>query len=369
MSGGMNVAFFGSSLVSAYWNGAATYYRGLLKALFELGYSVTFYEPDAYNRQKHRDIDEPLYARSVVYKAEYEGLKEALKMAQDADMVIKTSGVGCFDEALEEAVLSFKSSGKTVAFWDVDAPATLQRLQDNDEDPFIGLIPEYDMIFTYGGGERVKNSYLNFGAKKCFPIYNALDPSTHYPVLPEADLTGDLGFLGNRMPDREKRVKEFFFRSASLLPQKKFLLGGNGWDTYMSHLENVKRLGHVYTHEHNAFNCSTLAVLNINRQSMAEYGFSPPTRIFEAAGAGACIITDLWDGIDHFLQPGKECFTASDGEEVAAILDSLDVGISKEIGENARKKILSHHTYAHRAREVDGILKQYCSFENREVAK
>ena len=61
------IAFFGSSLVSAYWNGAATYYRGIIRALHDRGYAVTFYEPDAYERQAHRDIDDPDWATVVVY--------------------------------------------------------------------------------------------------------------------------------------------------------------------------------------------------------------------------------------------------------------------------------------------------------------
>ena len=63
----LNFAFFGSSLVSAYWNGAATYYRGLLRALAARGHALTFYEPDAFDRQKHRDIGAGPGRASVVW--------------------------------------------------------------------------------------------------------------------------------------------------------------------------------------------------------------------------------------------------------------------------------------------------------------
>src|SRR5690606_22663707 len=120
-------------------------------------------------------------------------------------------------------------------------------------------------------------------------------------------LAGALGFLGNRLPDREERVERFFFHAARQAarhpPGERFVLGGSGWhDKPMP--DNVAYLGHVYTRDHNAFNCSTRAVLNISRESMARYGFSPATRVFEAAGAGACIITDAWEGLDSFLEPG-----------------------------------------------------------------
>ncbi len=160
MSNGMNIAFFGSSLVSAYWNGAATYYRGLIRALAERGHRVTFYEPDAFERQQHRDIADPDWAQVVVYSAQDEtGPLRALESAREADLLIKASGVGVFDELLEVAILQLKSARNIVAFWDVDAPATLERIQKNPGDPFRRLIPGYDCIFTYGGGAPVVQAY------------------------------------------------------------------------------------------------------------------------------------------------------------------------------------------------------------------
>jgi len=119
---------------------------------------------------------------------------------------------------------------------------------------------------------------------------------------------------------------------------------------------NVKYVGHVYTRDHNAFNCTPRAVLNVNRESMARYGASPPTRIFEAAGAGACIVSDAWTGIEQFLEPGKEVLMASDGAEVAAYVQALDRNSAREIGEAARKRVLAEHTYALRAAEVEAVL-------------
>src|SRR5687767_4285500 len=106
---GMNIAFFGSSLVSAYWNGAATYYRGIIRALYERGHRVTFYEPDAYERQQHRDIPDPQWARVVVYPGDDEREAErVLREARGADLVVKASGVGVYDELLEAGVLDLQ---------------------------------------------------------------------------------------------------------------------------------------------------------------------------------------------------------------------------------------------------------------------
>jgi spore maturation protein CgeB len=351
----LNISFFGSSLVSAYWNGAATYYRGLIRALSERGHRVTFCEPDAYERQQHRDMKDPDWARVVVYQATENSALAAVEQARGSDLVIKCSGVGVFDELLEAAVLELKKPDTLVAFLDVDAPATLDRIRNNSKDQFHRLIPAYDFILTYGGGMPVVDAYTAAGAAECIPIYNALDPHTHFPVPPEPRFAGELGFLGNRMPDREARVEEFFLKPAAQLPNCKFLLGGSGWqDKPMP--SNVNYLGHVYTHEHNAFNVTPRAVLNINRGSMARYGFSPPTRVFEAAGAGACLITDKWEGIEMFLEPGREVLVAENGDAVAEHLNQLTPERARQIGRDAYARVLAEHTYAHRVDELEKVL-------------
>jgi spore maturation protein CgeB len=352
---GFNISFFGSSLVSAYWNGAATYYRGIIRALHGRGHRVTFYEPDAYERQQHRDLADPDWATVVVYPATEEGVYTALEAAAGADFVVKASGVGVFDELLEAEVLKLQSPDTRVLFWDVDAPATLDRIQQNALDPFHALIPRYDLVLTYGGGDPVVQGYEKAGARQCVPIYNALDTATHFPVEPVEKFSCDLAFLGNRLPDREARVEQFFLEPAACLPEKSFIIGGSGWgDKGMP--ANVRYVGHVYTQDHNAFNCTPKAVLNISRESMARYGFSPATRVFEAAGAGACIITDYWEGIDFFFSPEKEILVARDGQEVASMMASLTEERAKTIGEAAYRKVLSAHTYAHRADQLEQLL-------------
>ncbi len=351
----MTIAFFGSSLVSAYWNGAATYYRGLLKALHERGHEITFYEPDAYERQQHRDIEDPSYARDVVYANDESAAHKALEQARGADLIVKASGVGVFDELLEAGVLTLKTPSNHVVFWDVDAPATLDRVENDPTDAFRPLIPRYDAIFTYGGGPPVIEAYTRLGARQCIPIYNALDADTHFPEERDPRFEADLGFLGNRLPDREARVEEFFLNPAWKLPNKRFLLGGSGWgDKGLP--SNVNYAGHVYTGDHNAFNATPLAVLNIARDSMARYGFSPATRVFEAAGGAACLISDYWVGIETFFEPEKEILVARNGDEVAAIVSALTPERAHEVGQAALRRARAEHLYAHRVSEVERVL-------------
>jgi spore maturation protein CgeB len=352
----LSIAFFGSSLVSAYWNGAATYYRGVLLALAARGHRITFYEPDAFDRQAHRDMPDPSWARVVVYPVDNsDGVLRALDEAHNADLVVKASGVGVFDALLEAQIPAIKRPSALAVFWDVDAPATLDRVAADCDDAFRQLIPAYDMILTYGGGPPVVTAYRRFGARSCVPIYNGLDPATHYPVAPEPRFACDLGLVANRLPDRERRIEEFFLAVAADLPARRFILGGNGWaDKPMS--ANIAYVGHVYTRDHNVFNASASAVLNVSRDSMAAYGYSPATRVFEAAGAGACIITDAWEGISEFFEPGREILVAANGPAVAERLARLTPQQARRVGEAARARALAEHTYGKRVEVLEAAL-------------
>jgi len=350
----MKIFVFGSSIVSSYWNGAATYYRGLYHNLAALGHDITFAEPDIYDRQNHRDRDDFSYVRSIVYDTPQE-LESMLALSATADLIVKHSGIGADDELLERRIPAHRSPETRVAFWDVDAPATLARVEANARDPFRALIPRYDFIFTYGGGPTVVEHYTRLGARKFVPVYNALDPDTHHPVAPDPELACDLAFVGNRLPDRERRVEEFFLRAAELAPELRFVLGGEGWSG-KSLPANVRWIGHVATHDHNRVNSSVRMVLNINRDSMAQVGFSPPTRVFEAAGAGACVITDAWAGVESFFEPDREILLARNAEEIVRHLRSVDATSARQVGDAMRQRALRVHTYALRAQQVDQVL-------------
>ena len=361
----MRIFVFGSSILSSYWNGAATYYRGCYKYLARIGHEIIFAEPDAYGRQEHRDEGDFSYVKSLVYQPGT-GVDAMLSMAEQADVVIKHSGLGVDDELLERRMLEC-SSRSVVIFWDVDAPATIARMREDADDPMRGWVPQYDAVFTYGGGPEIRDAYVGFGARAYHSIYNGLDEETHHPVEPDPELKCDVAFIGNRLPDREKRVEELFLKAAELAPDKQFLLGGEGWgDKPMP--RNVRWIGHVPTGRHNAVNCSAGMVMNINRSSMASCGFSPPTRVFEVAGAGGCLICDDWPGIDHFFETGKEILVIGSAEEVVAEVALHDDAGRRRVGQAFRARALRDHTYAQRAKEADEAFRE-CMRLKKESAR
>ncbi|WP_263385647.1 CgeB family protein [Granulicella arctica] len=346
----MKIFAFGSSIVSSYWNGAATYYRGCYKYLSRRGHEITFAEPDAYGRQQHRDSEDFSYVRSLVYRPGVD-LDDMLKLAADADVIVKHSGIGVDDETLERRILELQDRA-VITFWDVDAPATIARMHADAGDAFRTSMPQYDAVLTYGGGPWCREQYLALGARAYFSMYNGLDPETHYPVPPDASLKCDVAFLGNRLPDREARVEELFLGAADLSPESSFLLGGEGWgDKHMP--ANVRYIGHVPTADHNRVNCSAGMVMNINRASMATSGFSPPTRIFEVAGAGTCLLCDDWPGIDDCFEPGSEILVVKTAEDVVRALAKHDSVTRRKIGAAFHARGLRNHTYAQRAAQAE----------------
>ncbi len=352
----MRIYVFGSSIVSAYWNGAATYYRGIFRALAGLGHEIDFCEPDIYDRQQNRDLaEDPDYVRVRVYRSEAE-LQGLLEESGSADLVVKCSGVGARDRELEEW-LAAQEGAALKAFWDVDAAHTLARIEADAADHMRTCIPSYDVVFTYGGGPPVVERYRALGARACHPVYNGLDPDLHHPVPFDPAYACDLVFMGNRLPDRERRVEQYFLEVAATLPERSFLLGGNGWGDKVLP-PNVRWIGHVPTAAHNAINCSARLVLNIHREAMAENGYSPATRMFEAAGAGACQITDAWTGIDSFFEPGREILVAESPGDIARFVEEIDPESARAIGTAARARAVREHSYAGRARVVDGVLRR-----------
>jgi spore maturation protein CgeB len=360
----VKIFVFGSSILSSYWNGAATYYRGIYKYLARRSHDITFAEPDAYGRQQHLDDGDFSYLNSLVYMPGT-GVEAMLAMAGTADIVIKHSGIGVDDRLLEARVMDLKKDC-AVIFWDVDAPATIQRMRASVTDPFRMLVPQYDAIFTYGGGPIIRNEYRGFGAQAYYSIYNGLDLETHHPVAADPALACDVAFVGNRLPDREARVEALFLLAAERAPERQFILGGEGWgDKALP--QNVKYIGHVPTGDHNRVNCSATMVMNINRSSMADSGFSPPTRVFEAAGAGTCLLCDEWPGIDDCFEPGKEILVIRSELDVVDALRNYDHAARSRIGEAFHARALRDHTYGQRAAQAERAFME-CMDRRRDAA-
>ncbi|MHB8736207.1 MAG: glycosyltransferase family protein, partial [Terriglobales bacterium] len=124
------------------------------------------------------------------------------------------------------------------------------------------------------------------------------------------------------------------------------------------------------TAHHNRLNASARLVLNLNRDRMAACGFSPPTRIFEAAGAGACVVTDAWPGIEQFFTPGEDIVVVATPEELQYVLRTMSAEAARAMGARMRRRALREHSYVQRAAQVDAVLRSllHARFVNRPTA-
>jgi spore maturation protein CgeB len=361
----MRIAFFGASLVSAFHNGAATYFRGILRALADHGHTIRFYEPINEERLTHRDILDPDWAQLVRFTPDGEGVEAALDSAADADLIIKSSGVGVFDDLLDAAVPHCTAEHALSVYWDLEPATTLARLDSEVHHPLRSQLPSYDLVLLRYGGEDALEAFQRVGARTCFPVYPALDAEFHFPVVPPSAPMPGFAYLAHRRMERDAQVQRAFFDVAASLPGYRFMLGGCGWED-VAMPANVHYVGYVYTAEHNAYNCTANAVLNLTYTPTARLGYAPTARLFEAAGAGACVISDAWAGIETFLEPEREILIAHDTAEVINHLSALSPDRAAAIGRRAGERSRVEHTYERRAAELEALLE---GFDRHWVSK
>ena len=266
----MKIFVFGSSITSCYWNGAATYYRGIYRNLAALGHDIIFAEPDIYGRQQNRDRHDVNYADVIVYRTPVILMRCSHKPPAppwSSNTAAWEPTTNCWRRGCSSAA----RRSTQVAFWDVDAPATLARVEADPDDPFRRLIPQYDFIFTYGGGAPVVRHYLPWERATAIRFTTLWIPTTHHPVAADPALACDLLFVGNRLPDREQRVEEFFLRAAELAPEMSFILGGEGWSSNLCRRTCATSATSLPIGT-TRLNCSARMVLNVNRESMAKSG-------------------------------------------------------------------------------------------------
>lgn len=336
-----SAAVFGSAITSTRQNGAAVFFRGLCRALARAGLQTLFAEEDWELREVESD---GLPAEIAVRRyASTEDVRRILAAAPSPRLVLKFVECGSMDEAIEETILACRQEGDRALFVDGDAPSTLEKIGRSLTHYLRSILPRFDGLLVLAGGEEAAARYQSLGVGHVEWGYCAVDEQFWRPVPPTPKLQGNLLFAGNRLADREERFQEFFVRPASLLPDFRFLLAGSGWEN-ANLPSNVRCLGHLSPYELRQAYCSANLVLNINRAPMARYGYSPASRLFEAASCGACMVSDRWPGIEEILVPESEIILADDGRDVASALKAYEPATREETGEASQERVRRDYT-------------------------
>jgi spore maturation protein CgeB len=347
----MKLVIFGLTVSSSWGNGHATLWRGLCRALHGRGHEVVFYERDVPYYAHHRDQREPQGCQLRLYSEWEDVLPEARRQLRDADVGMVTSY--CPDARAASAVVLESRVGSRV-FYDLDTPVTLTRLRDGEVVDYVpvGGLGAFDLVLSYTGGRALADLRSALGARTVVPLYGSVDPDVHRPVPPDPRLVCDLSYLGTYSADRQDALTRLFLAPARHRPSRRFTLAGSMYPLDFQWTPNMFYLSHLPPGDHPAFYCSSALTLNITRGPMAEMGFCPSGRLFEAAACGTAIVSDWWEGLDGFFTPGEEILIAHDTDAAVAALDLSDLERSA-IGRRGRERALDCHTAAIRARELE----------------
>lgn len=356
----MKIVIFGLTISSSWGNGHATLWRGLCKALAQLGHEVVFFERDVPYYAQTRDWL-TLPCGELVFYSSWEDVRaRAQRELAEADAAIVTSY--CAD-ALSARSAMLEAQRPLTVFYDLDTPVTLARLEQGEPVPYIGSdgLRDFDLVLSYTGGAALDTLRDRLGARRVEALYGHVDPDVHRPVPAQDRFAADLSWLGTFAADRQRILEELFVLPARLRPQLRFRMAGAQYPHDFPRSTNVYFDRHLPPHEHAAFRCSSRITLNVTRAHMSRLGFCPSRRMFEAAACGVAILSDEWTGLDTFYRPHAEILVARTAQDTLAAL-AMDDATLRAVGAAARERTLSEHTSMHRAQRLIAL------FEDSTIA-
>lgn len=350
----MKLVVFGLTISSSWGNGHATLWRGLCRALHRRGHEVVFFERDVPYYAAHRDMTELPGGELALYRSWDEALPSARQHLAEADVAMITSycpdGIAATDLVL--------SSGVPVrTFYDMDTPVTLNSLKAGQPLSYIDArgLGDFDLVLSYTGGEALAELRSQLGARRVAPLYGHVDPEVHHPVAPQDQYRSDLSYLGTYAADRQAALESLLVEPARQRPDRRFLIGGAQYPTDFPWTGNIFFVSHMPPSEHPAFYGSSRLTLNVTRKAMADMGYCPSGRLFEAAACGTPVLSDTWEGLDTFYTPGREILIARSTADALAALELSDREIG-QIARSARERTLEEHTSDCRAGELERLL-------------
>jgi len=350
----MTIVIFGLTISSAWGNGHATLWRGLCRALHRRGHHVRFFEKDVPYYAGHRDLPQPEGCALTLYPEWSAVAADAARAADQADAVVVTSY--CPD-GRDASALSLASKAAVKVFYDLDTPVTLAQLARGESVPYL---PEeglggFDLVLSFTGGRALDCLRDTLGARRVAPLYGSVDPDRHHPVPADTAHRSDLSYLGTYAADRQQVLESLFIAPARARGDLRFALAGSMYPDDFPWTRNIFYVRHMPPGDHPAFFCSSGLTLNVTRKPMAEMGYCPSGRLFEAAACGTPILSDRWPGIEEFFEPGRDILIADDTRDALDALD-LSPGERGRIAASARERTLSCHTAAIRASELETLL-------------
>jgi spore maturation protein CgeB len=367
----MKIVIYGLAITSSWGNGHATTYRSLCKALARRGHQIHFVEKNLEWFRDNRDMPHPEFCKVHLYADWAESERSLIRLSKDADAIVVGS---YFPDAISATDALLEASYGPMIFYDIDTPITIAKLRSDGRSEYINAaqIPQFAAYLSFTGGPVLREIEEKFGSPCAVPFYCSVDPELYRPKPVEREFECALSYLGTHAKDRQPKLMKFLNETAELMPETRFIVAGAQYPKDTMWAKNVERITHLSPPDHPSFYCSSKFTLNLTRDEMVAAGYSPSVRLFEASACGAAIISDYWKGLEHFLAPNREVLLPKDAYEVEQILRTMPDAERTRMGLNARERVLSEHTAAHRAEQFEQIVSR-CSAGSspakREVQK
>jgi spore maturation protein CgeB len=346
----MKLVVFGLTMSSSWGNGHATLWRGLCRSLVRRGHEIVFFERDVPYYAAHRDLEHMDGVQLLLYGDWSNGLPRMRQELAESDAAMVTSY--CPDGISASDIIG-ECPGLKV-FYDLDTPVTLDAVKNGRALNYIGPrgLRDFDLVLSFTGGQALEELRVQLGARTVAPLYGHVDPETHRPAAKQEHYQADLSYLGTYAPDRQQSLEDLLVEPARRAPTRRFVIGGAQYPESFPWADNIYFVRHLPPAEHPSFFSSSTLTLNVTRRAMAEMGFCPSGRLFEAAACGVPILTDSWSGLETFFTPDVEILIARDTTDTLHALDRSPDDLA-HIAAAARERTLTEHTADRRAQELE----------------
>jgi len=356
----MKLCVFGHTISSCWDLRHASVWRGLCRALGHAGHRVVFFERDHPQLAATRDEPAPAGCDLRIYRTWAEVRAIAARELADADAAMITTR--CPD-ARAAAELVLEAGVSVTAFHDLESPQTVARRRAGQPVEHVG--PEgyapFDLVLSYTGGPVLRDLVEVMNARRVETLFDSVDSAIHQPGDAHTEFAARASFLGAYSHDLHEMLDKLFFEPSRRLSEVTFALGGGGVPDSLHLPDNLRRFGPISPDRQSAFYGSSRITVNVTPRDAARAGFCPTGRLFAAAGCAVPVLTDAWDGIEVFFEPGREIFVAHSTEEAVEYLCLPDDRLAK-VGRAARDRALAEHTAEARARQlVDVLTEVACS--------
>ncbi|MCL2689009.1 MAG: glycosyltransferase [Chitinispirillia bacterium] len=361
-----DIVVIGLTISSSWGNCHASAYRGLLSELVKSGYKVLFLERENREFFARRDLEKHACFKTEFYTSLKELKKKYSAAVEHAQLVIMGSSV-IEGAAAGEWVCSIAKG--IAAFYDMDTPLTIKNLDVKCYEYLSAhLIPRFDLYLSFAGGMALDLLENAYGSPMARPLYCSVDFSKYYPDEKDSRLY-DLGYMGTYSECRKEPLETLMLEAAKKWTEGRFAVAGASYPDEISWPSNIKKMDHLFASHHRDFYCSQRFTLNITKAENAEAGYAPSIRLFEAAACGVPIISDYWEGLSNFFIFGEEILLSSSSRNTHKYLTEIPEQKRREIGDAARKRVLTEHSPAHRVRELEEYMKEALRVKQRKRAK